>query len=70
MASVAIKVDGMVCGGCVSSITKALEARAGVSSVSASLDSGEVSIEFDADAVQLPELESAIEAAGFEVAPS
>lgn len=68
MATVAIKVEGMVCGGCVASISKALQARAGVSSVSASLDSGEVSIEFDADTIQLPELESAIEAAGFDVA--
>ncbi len=67
METVAVKVEGMVCGGCVSSITKALEARPGVGNVIASLDNGEVSIEFDPQAVQLPELESAIEAAGFDV---
>ena len=67
MNTVAIKVEGMVCGGCVSSVTKALEAKSGVNAVSASLEDGEVAVEFDPATVQLGDLTAAIEAAGFDV---
>ena len=69
MDTVAIKVEGMVCGGCVSSVTKALQAKPGVQGVSASLENGEVSVEFDPAAIQVNALAAAIEAAGFDVKP-
>ncbi len=67
MTSVALKVEGMVCGGCVASITNVLKAKSGVDGVTASLEDGEVSIQFDPEVIQVPELSAAIEAAGFNV---
>ena len=68
MSTVELKVEGMVCDGCVASVTRALQARDGVSEVSVSLQEGAVTIDFDPATVALPELTAAIEAAGFDVA--
>ncbi len=56
-------VLGMTCGGCASSVTKAIEAAAPGAKVDVNLDDKEVSIEgFDDDAT----VQSAVEGAGFE----
>jgi copper chaperone CopZ len=68
MSTVEMKVKGMVCDGCVASVTRALKATDGVSGVSVSLSEGAVAIDFDPATVTLPELTAAIEAAGFDVA--
>lgn len=68
MEQTQIKVSGMTCGGCVKSIQNALNARDGVSSAEADLDSGVVSVEFDPATIQKAELEQAIVDAGFDVA--
>jgi copper chaperone len=68
MSTVELKVKGMVCDGCVASVTRALKAIGGVSAVSVSLQEGAVTIDLDPATVTLPELTSAIEAAGFDVA--
>ena len=68
MSTVELKVEGMVCDGCVASVTRALQARDGVSGVSVSLQEGAVTIDFDPGTVALPDLTAAIEAAGFDVA--
>ena len=68
MATVNINVEGMSCGGCEKSISNALLEHDGVSNVSASHETGVVAIEFDEGKIAQPQLEQAIEAAGFDVA--
>ncbi len=67
MASETIKVEGMMCGGCVKSIENALIDQPGVTKISADLEAGTVTINFDAHIIQLTALEKAIEKAGFDV---
>lgn len=68
MTSATIKVAGMTCGGCVKSIENALIEQAGVQKVAADLDAGTVVVDFDANLIQQPGIEQAIEKAGFDVA--
>ena len=68
MATVELKVEGMTCGGCVKSVQNALASHDGVTSATADLESGKVSIDFDPGRIQQPALEKAIVEAGFEVA--
>ena len=63
-----IKVEGMTCGGCVTSVQNALTQRDGVVAATADLDSGVVAVEFDPAVIQQPILEEAIVDAGFDVA--
>ena len=61
-----ITVKGMSCNHCVMSVTKALEALPGVSSVKVDLLSGKASFE-EAAPVDLGVVKKAIEKIGFEV---
>ncbi len=68
MDHIEIKIDGMTCGGCVTSVQKALNSRDGVSEAIATLDTGIVAIDFDSAVIKQAALESAIQDAGFDVA--
>jgi len=68
MASATIKVSGMTCGGCVKSIENALHEQPGVQQVSAELNAGTVTVDFDTNIIQQTTIEQAIEKAGFDVA--
>lgn len=68
MERVELNVEGMTCGGCVNSIQNALNARDGVASATADLESKRVTIEFDPALIQKAGLVAAIEDAGFDVA--
>ena len=68
MEKIDIKVEGMTCGGCVKSIETALGQHAGIQSSRADLDAHTVTVEFDPGLIQQGAIESAIEAAGFDVA--
>ena len=59
-----LKVAGMTCGGCVSSVTRAVTAAAPGSKVSVDLKSGEVAID---GAASRQAVISAIEDAGYDV---
>ncbi len=67
MEKIDIKVDGMTCGGCVSSIQKALTARDGVKDVAGSVADKTVTVDFDPVVINQMKLEEAIEQAGFDV---
>jgi copper chaperone len=67
MQSIALKVDGMTCGGCVKSIQTALNSQAGVSETTADLESAMVTVEFNDSVIQATAIKAAIEAAGFDV---
>jgi copper chaperone len=66
MAEVVIRVEGMSCGGCVNSITRALKALPGVDEVQVSLERAEARVHFDAARVTEQALRNAIGDAGFD----
>lgn len=59
------KVEGMTCGGCVRSVTKALEQALAGTTIEVTLESGSVEITGDHQAAQV---EQAVEDAGFDFA--
>ncbi len=67
MEKVLIPIEGMTCGGCTSSVEKALSARDGVASASASLEGANVEVEFDPAVIMQGQIEEAIRDAGFDV---
>lgn len=58
-------VSGMVCGGCAASIEKSLVGTAGLRSVKADVDAGLVRLEMVPGLVDLDDVRSRIQAAGF-----
>ncbi|MEO8187311.1 MAG: heavy-metal-associated domain-containing protein [Burkholderiaceae bacterium] len=67
MRTETMKVGGMTCGGCVSNVTKALNAVDGVKDVAVTLKPGAARIEFDENATSPAQLRAAVEQAGYEV---
>ncbi|MEQ8507957.1 MAG: cation transporter [Rhodospirillaceae bacterium] len=67
MEKILIPVEGMTCGGCTSSVEKALIARDGVFSATASLQGAHVEVAFDSSVIIQGEIENAIRDAGFDV---
>ncbi|QLF92518.1 heavy-metal-associated domain-containing protein [Pseudomonas sp. ABC1] len=67
MSSITFEVQGMSCGGCSGKVKRALEALEGVSSTEVVLESGAVTVEYEAPAT--PEsFRSTVEELGFDVA--
>ncbi len=62
-----LKITGMTCGGCVSSVTKALKAVSGVSDAKVSLSAGEATVQFDEGMTSPDRLKSAVLQAGYGV---
>ncbi|GAB3034671.1 heavy-metal-associated domain-containing protein [Natronobiforma cellulositropha] len=67
MDETTLSVGGMACGGCEETVTDALEALSGVSSASASHESGMVRVSHDESTVDAETLETTVEDAGYEV---
>ena len=61
-----IKIGGMTCGGCVASVTRALQGIDGVEKVDVSLEQGQANIRYDPARVNETALRSAVEDAGFD----
>lgn len=68
MESATLKVSGMTCGGCVSSVKRVLMAVPGVQSADVSLDRGTAEVAYDPGQARLEQLRAAVTDAGFEVA--
>jgi len=68
LESVTIKIEGMSCGGCTSSVDKVLNEIDGVSQVEVTLEPGQASVQYDAARTNIDALIAAIEDAGFDVA--
>lgn len=62
-----IKVTGMTCGGCVSVVTKTLNAVNGVSDVNVSLSTTEAVVQYDETLTSLEELKFVLKEAGYGV---
>jgi len=67
MQTALLKVTGMTCGGCTSSVTRALKAINGVGDVRVSLDAGEATVQFDQRLTSPDQLKSAVKGAGYGV---
>jgi copper chaperone CopZ len=67
MRTETLKVNGMTCGSCVNSVTKALKSVGGVRDVAVSLDRGEARIEFNESSTSPERLRAAVRQAGYEV---
>jgi copper chaperone len=66
MEHVVIRVAGMSCQGCVSSVTHVLKAVEGVDQVAVSLEAGEAAVDYDPRKTNPPALREAIEEAGYQ----
>jgi copper chaperone CopZ len=64
-----INVSGMTCGHCVSAVTMELSLLPSVTEVEVDLESGQVTISSDA-ALDQAQLATAIDEAGYELAPN
>jgi len=62
-----LTVTGMTCGGCVTKVTRALKATAGVAEVKVSLATGEVSVQYDESRATPEQLKLAVTSAGYGV---
>lgn len=61
-------VTGLTCGGCVSSLTRALKAVAGVNEVNVILATGETTVSYDENSSSVEQLKAAVKNAGFGIA--
>jgi copper chaperone len=67
LETVVLKVSGMSCDGCVSSVTRVLKSVAGVGSAEVSLGRGEARVSYDPARASLAQLRKAIEDAGYQI---
>ncbi|HSH23923.1 MAG TPA: copper chaperone CopZ [Massilibacterium sp.] len=68
MEKVILNVEGMTCGHCEAAVKKAVSSLNGVETVTVSLNTGKVSVEYDEKAVAIDEMKTAIEDQGYEIA--
>jgi copper chaperone len=62
-----LRITGMTCGGCISNVTNALKALAGVGAVDVSLAAGEATVQYDERMTSPDRLKSAVKGAGYGV---
>ena len=67
MKTSVIAIHGMTCGGCVASVTKAMQQVAGVQQVKVSLSPGQAEVTFDDSVADEAALRAAVQGAGFDV---
>ncbi|MCG1010563.1 copper chaperone CopZ [Salinicoccus sp. ID82-1] len=67
MENQTIKVEGMTCGHCKSSVEGALNKLDGVDSAVVSLEDNQVAVQYDESKVSSSELNEAIEDQGYDV---
>ncbi len=65
MASLILNVQGMTCGHCQKTVTKALEDVAGTFGATVFLDEGEAEVDFDPGKASAGAYIAAVEAAGY-----
>ena len=68
MTHATLEVPDISCGHCKSAIEAAVEPMHGVSTATVEIDRHTVDVDFDADAVELESIITAIEDLGYEVA--
>ncbi len=68
METVILNIDGMTCGGCVASVERVLKAVPGVVATKVQLNPGRAEVSFDPVRTDVPALQTAVEAAGYDIA--
>lgn len=68
MEQVVINVEGMTCGGCVASVTKAIKRLEGVEQANVSLEGKIASVIYDKVKTNEDAIKQAVRDAGYEVA--
>lgn len=66
MATTTLNIQGMTCGGCVKSVTNALQREEGVSKVEVVLEKGTATIDYDPAVTSPQALAAAVDDIGFE----
>ena len=66
MATTTLNIQGMTCGGCVKSVTNALQREEGVSKVEVVLEQGKATVDYDPAVTQPETLAAVIDDIGFE----
>ncbi len=61
-----LNIHGMTCGGCVRSVTNALQGTAGVSTVAVDLAAAKATVEYDAAVISPQALVEVVDDIGFE----
>jgi copper chaperone len=64
--TVELKIEGMTCEGCVSSLTRTLQGVPGVKKVEVSLGEGKAQVTYDPAKTAVAALKHAVERAGYE----
>ena len=67
METVAMKVQGMTCNGCVASVSRVLKGTPGVEDAEVTLTPGRAKVTFDPAKTSPAALKTAIEDAGYDV---
>ncbi len=67
MDTMTLKISGMTCGGCSSSVKKLLEAEDGVSKADVSHEDNSAEVTYDPSKISLERFEEIIDGAGFEL---
>lgn len=67
METITLHIFGMVCGGCASTVEKALLALDGVASAEVSHTESQAEVVYDVAKVQPAAMRAAVEAAGYKV---
>ena len=62
-----LKVTGMTCSGCTSTVTRTLKSMPGVDDVNVSLSAGEATVQYDERVTSPNQMKSAVEGAGYGV---
>lgn len=66
MATTTLNIQGMTCGGCVKSVSNALQRESGVAKVEVVLDQGKATVEYDPAVIDPQRLAAAVDDIGFE----
>jgi copper chaperone len=66
LETVIMKVGGMTCEGCASSVTRVLQAVRGVRAVDVSLERAQAKVDFDPSLASREELRAAVDDAGYD----
>ena len=66
METTTLKISGMTCMGCVSSVTRVLKGTTGVTEVQVTLTPGQAQVKYDASLTSLDKLKTAITDAGYD----
>ncbi|MGM8215515.1 copper chaperone CopZ [Bacillaceae bacterium W0354] len=67
MKEVVLKVEGMSCGHCVSSVKGALDIVDGINDVEVNLEEGLVTVKYDESLVTVEQMKSLIDEQGYNV---